>query len=130
MGSRTAGTLSLPWPTTGQRSGHSRVAMDHVLLVVTLTLALMGLVMVFSASAIVAGNRFQDPEFFLKRQIAWLGFGFLLMHVTSRIDYSLWKKLSMPILICMAILLVMVLIPSLGVAAKGAKIGRASCRER
>jgi hypothetical protein len=95
--------------------------MDHVLLVVTLTLALMGLVMVFSASAIVAGNRFQDPEFFLKRQIAWLGFGFLLMHLTSRIDYPLWKKLSMPILISMAILLVMVLVPSLGVAAKGAR---------
>ena len=73
-------------------------------------LALMGLVMVFSASAIVAGNRFQDPEFFLKRQIAWLGFGFLLMHLTSRIDYPLWKKLSMPILISMAILLVMVLV--------------------
>ena len=95
--------------------------MDHVLLFVTLTLALMGLVMVFSASAIVAGNRFQDPEFFLKRQIAWLGFGVLLMHFTSRIDYQLWKKLSVPILIGMVVLLVMVLIPSLGVAAKGAR---------
>ena len=33
-------------------------------LAVTMTLALVGLVMVFSASAIVAGNRFQDPGFF------------------------------------------------------------------
>jgi cell division protein FtsW len=95
--------------------------MDHLLLVVTLTLALMGLVMVFSASAIVAGNRFQDPEFFLKRQVAWLGFGLLLMHLSSRLDYPIWKKLSIPILIGMAVLLVMVLIPSLGVAAKGAR---------
>ena len=95
--------------------------MDHMLLFVTLTLALMGLVMVFSASAIVAGNRFQDPEFFLKRQIAWLGFSVLLMHLTSRIDYQLWKKLSIPILIAMTVLLVMVLVPSLGVAAKGAR---------
>ena len=121
MASRSAGTLSLPWPTSGQRSAPARVAMDHVLLFVTLTLALMGLVMVFSASAIVAGNRFQDPEFFLKRQIAWLGFGVLLMHLTSRIDYQLWKKLSIPILVTMVVLLVMVLIPSLGVAAKGAR---------
>src|SRR4026209_624237 len=121
MGSRSAGTLSLPWPTSRQRSSPSRVAMDHMLLFVTLTLALMGLVMVFSASAIVAGNRFQDPEFFLKRQIAWLGFGVLLMHLTSRIDYQLWKKLSIPILIAMTVLLVMVLVPSLGVAAKGAR---------
>jgi len=111
----------LPWSTAGQRTSKQRVAADHTLLFVTLTLALMGLVMVFSASAIVAGNRFQDPEFFLKRQIAWLGFGFLLMHLTSRIDYMLWKKLSIPILGCMVLLLVMVLVPSLGVAVKGAR---------
>ncbi len=121
MASRSAGTLSLPWPAAGQRPGKQRVAMDHTLLFVTLTLALVGLVMVFSASAIVAGNRFQDPEFFLKRQIAWLGFGFLLMHLTSRIDYTLWKKLSIPILVCMLMLLVLVLIPGIGVAAKGAR---------
>ncbi len=121
MASRSAGTLSLPWPTAGKTAGKQRVAMDHTILFVTLTLALVGLVMVFSASAIVAGNRFHDPEFFLKRQIAWLGFGLLLMHVTSRIDYQLWRKLSVPILICMVLLLVMVLVPGLGVAAKGAR---------
>jgi len=84
-------------------------------------LALVGLVMVFSASAIVAGNRFQDPGFFLKRQIAWLAFGLLLMHLTSRIDYTFWKKLSIPMLACIVLLLILVLVPSLGVAAKGAR---------
>jgi cell division protein FtsW len=43
------------------------------------------------------------------------------MHLTSRIDYQLWKRLSIPILIGLVVLLVMVLIPSLGVAAKGAR---------
>ncbi|HEY6972976.1 MAG TPA: putative lipid II flippase FtsW [Nitrospiraceae bacterium] len=121
MAHRSAGTLSLPWPTANQRPAKQRVAMDHTLLVVTVTLALVGLVMVFSASAIVAGNRFHDSGFFLKRQVAWLAFGFLLLHLTSRIDYTLWKKLSIPILGCMVALLVMVLVPSLGVAAKGAR---------
>ena len=73
MAHRSAGTLALPWSqTTSQRSGKQRVAADHTLLAVTMSLALVGLVMVFSASAIVAGNRFHDPGFFLKRQIAWL----------------------------------------------------------
>ncbi|HXX73534.1 MAG TPA: putative lipid II flippase FtsW [Nitrospiraceae bacterium] len=121
MAQRSAGTLSLPWPTASQRPTKQRVAMDHTLLMVTVTLALIGLVMVFSASAIVAGNRFHDSGFFLKRQVAWLAFGFLLLHLTSRIDYTLWKKLSVPILGCMVVLLVMVLVPSLGVAAKGAR---------
>lgn len=113
--------MTLPWSQASQRSGKQPVAADYTLLAVTMTLALVGLVMVFSASAIVAGNRFQDPGFFLKRQIAWLTFGFLLMHLTSRIDYTLWKKLSVPMLLCMLVLLVMVLVPGLGVAAKGAR---------
>lgn len=95
--------------------------MDHTLLIVTIVLALVGLVMVFSASAVVAGNRFHDSGYFLKRQLAWLTFGFLLLHLASRIDYIWWKRLSIPMLGCMALLLVMVLIPSLGVAAKGAR---------
>jgi len=84
-------------------------------------LALVGLVMVFSASAIVAGNRFQDPGFFLKRQIVWLAFGLVLMQLASRIDYTLWKKLSIPMLACMLLLLALVLVPSFGVSAKGAR---------
>ena len=121
MAHRSAGTLALPWSQTSQRSGKQRVEGDRTLLAVTVTLALIGLVMVFSASAIVAGNRFHDSGFFLKRQIAWLAFGFLLMHLTSHIDYTLWKKLSIPMLFCMLLLLVMVLVPGLGVAAKGAR---------
>jgi cell division protein FtsW len=86
-----------------------------------MVLALVGLVMVFSASAVVAGNRFHDSGYFLKRQLAWLTFGFVLLHVASRVDYVWWKRLSVPLLGLMALLLVMVLIPSLGVAAKGAR---------
>ena len=122
MAHRSAGTLALPWSqTTGQRSGTQRVAVDRTLLAVTMILALVGLVMVFSASAIVAGNRFQDPGFYLKRQVAWLALGVLLMHLASRIDYTFWKKLSIPILACTLVLLVMVLVPSFGLSAKGAR---------
>lgn len=121
MSQRAAGTLALPWPTMSPRAAKKRVPMDHTLLIVTIVLALVGLVMVFSASAVVAGNRFHDSGYFLKRQLAWLTFGFLLLHLASRIDYIWWKRLSIPMLGCMALLLVMVLIPSLGVAAKGAR---------
>jgi len=121
MASRSAGTLSLPWQATGRRSGKQRVPVDHTVLVVTVTLALVGLIMVFSASAIMAANRFQDPEFFLKRQVAWLGLGVLLMHAVSRIDYMLWRKLAIPVLVCMVALLIVVLIPGVGVVTKGAR---------
>jgi cell division protein FtsW len=111
----------LPWPTTSSRAAKKRVPMDHTLLIVTMVLALVGLVMVFSASAVVAGNRFHDSGYFLKRQLAWLAFGFVLLHIASRVDYIWWKRLSVPLLGLMTLLLVMVLVPSLGVAAKGAR---------
>jgi len=95
--------------------------MDHTLLMIMIALTLVGLVMVFSASAVVATNRFQDSGYFLKRQLAWMTFGLLLMHVSSRIDYIWWKRLWLPLLGLTVTLLAMVLIPSIGVAAKGAR---------
>ena len=65
MAQRSAGTLALPWSAV-QPNGRPRNAwpVDHTLLAVTMILALVGLVMVFSASAVVAGNRFHDPGLF------------------------------------------------------------------
>lgn len=120
MGQHALGTLSLPWSAAPQRMS-KRVPVDPALLAVTLILALVGLVMVFSASAVVAGSRFHDPWYFLKRQLAWLGAGLLVMHLVSKIDYSLWKKLSVPLLFLTTVLLVLVLVPSFGSAAKGAR---------
>lgn len=120
MGQNALGTLSLPWSASTQRTS-KRVPVDPTLLAVTLVLALVGVVMVFSASAVLAGSRFHDPWYFLKRQLAWLGAGLLVMHVVSKIEYTLWRKLSIPLLLVTTVLLVLVLVPSLGNAAKGAR---------
>lgn len=114
------GTLALPWPTASAPKKKRAVA-DRSVLAVAVVLALVGLVMVFSASAIVAGNRFHDSIYFLKRHLAWLAFGFLLLHASSRLDYTVWRKMALPILGVTFVLLILVLIPSLGVVAKGAR---------
>ncbi|TLY14894.1 MAG: putative lipid II flippase FtsW [Nitrospirae bacterium] len=114
------GTLALPWPSSSQRS-RRRIETDASVLVATVVLALVGLIMVFSASAVLAGNRFHDSIYFLKRQVVWLAFGFLLLHMASRVDYTLWRRLAWPILGLTVVLLILVLVPSLGVAAKGAR---------
>src|SRR5688500_14229488 len=107
MAHKAVGTLTLPWPTSSQRST-KRVAMDPTLLTVTLILALVGLVMVFSASAVVAGTRFHDSWYFLKRQLAWLAGGLVVMHIVSRIEYRVWQKLAIPILGLTVVLLILV----------------------
>ncbi len=119
-----AGTLRLPWSYSGGLgAGRSsdRTGVDKSVLIVTMVLTLVGLVMVFSASAVVAGNRFHDSVFFLKRQLAWLTFGMVLLHLASRMDYLLWRRLAIPLLILTIALLIAVLVPGVGVAAKGAR---------
>ena len=110
----------MPWSTVSPRAPKP-VGMDHILLCVTITLALVGLVMVFSASAVVAGNRFHDSWYYLKRQLVWLAFGLVLLQVASRVDYIWWKRLALPLLGLIIVLLLVVLIPSIGVAGHGAR---------
>src|SRR6476469_3381617 len=70
-----------------------RVSVDRWLFVVTLLLVFVGLVMVFSASAVIAKERYHSGYFFLLRQLGWAVAGFIAMMVGMRIDY---KRLRHP----------------------------------
>lgn len=98
-----------------------RVPVDPVLVAVTLMLTLVGVVMVFSASGVLAENKYQNSLYFLKRQLIWLSAGLLIMQVVSKIEYTLWKELSVPLLFLTTILLVLVFVPSLSPVVKGAR---------
>jgi cell division protein FtsW len=93
---------------------------DFILLIVTLTLVGVGIVMVYSTSAIMAGDRFQDPYYFLKKQALFAGIGFILMIIALFFPYAILKRLAYPILIISVLLLVAVLIPGIGYRAGGA----------
>src|SRR5215471_847472 len=64
-----------------------RVSIDKTLFAVTLMLVVAGLVMVFSASAVVAKEDFGSPYAFLFRQLAWAVAGLGAMWVTIKVDY-------------------------------------------
>jgi cell division protein FtsW len=70
-----------------------RVSVDRWLFVVTLLLVFVGLVMVFSASAVIAKERYHSAYFFLLRQIGWAVAGFIAMLAAMKIDY---KRLKHP----------------------------------
>ncbi len=97
-----------------------RVRFDSVLMIVTLALVGIGMVMVYSTSAILAGERFQDPYHFLKKQCLFAGVGFLLMIVALLIPYKILRRFAYPLLIVSVLLLVAVLIPGVGYRAGGA----------
>jgi cell division protein FtsW len=69
----------------------SRSAPDFVIIFATLFLLGIGIVMVYSASAIVA-QKFNDPFFFAKRQLIFALLGITSMYLTMNIDYWIWKR--------------------------------------
>ena len=69
-----------------------RVSVDKWLFGSTLLLVFIGLVMVFSASAVMAGERFGSPYTFLIRQLIWAVAGVAAMVVCMNIDYRKYKN--------------------------------------
>ncbi|MGO8720728.1 MAG: putative lipid II flippase FtsW [Acidobacteriaceae bacterium] len=71
-----------------------RVGVDKWLFIVTLLLVLFGLVMVFSASAVVAKERYGSPYSFVIKQSAWALIGLLTMVVLMRVNYRHYNSPS------------------------------------
>ena len=88
---------------------------------VAVTLLSAGVVMVYSASAIVAADRFHDPYFFLKKQLFWALLGSVAMLVAVRVDYRKLERFVLPALIVAGVLLLLVLIPPIGQAINGTR---------
>jgi len=68
-----------------------RVSVDRWLFTVTMLLVFVGLVMVFSASAVMARERFGSPYAFLSKQLIWAVAGLAAMVVTMRVDYRRYR---------------------------------------
>ncbi|HEY1463771.1 MAG TPA: putative lipid II flippase FtsW [Terriglobales bacterium] len=68
-----------------------RVSVDTWLFTVTLFLVFIGLIMVFSASAVIAKERYGSGYFFLLRQMVWAIAGIGTMFIAMRVDYRKYK---------------------------------------
>ncbi len=94
---------------------------DYLLLGATIALLLLGTIMVYSASFVVAHNEFNDDAYFLVRQLH-VGGGWRGRPCSSgyRIDYHRWRRFSLPIMLLCLLLLVAVLVPGIGTRSYGA----------
>ncbi|OFW41167.1 MAG: cell division protein FtsW [Acidobacteria bacterium RIFCSPLOWO2_12_FULL_67_14b] len=84
---------------------------DKWLFLATLALICTSVVMVYSASALVALERFQQPYLFVTRQIMWAAVGIAVLSIVMRIDYRTYRndKLIWGLLGLVGLLLVAVL---------------------
>jgi cell division protein FtsW len=92
---------------------------DPWLQAVVLALLGFGAVMVYSASAVYAAQKFGAADHFLRREILWCGLGLLALEIASRVDYAAYRKQVYPLLGLSLALLVAVLL--VGARINGAR---------
>src|SRR5882762_2795662 len=64
---------------------------DKVLFLSTILLVGLSIVMVYSASAVMAMERYHQPYLFLTKQVMWAVLGVALMGVVMRFDYRMYR---------------------------------------
>jgi cell division protein FtsW len=94
---------------------------DMWLFAVALVLVSTGVVMVYSASAIMAGERFGDPYFFLKKQVLWAFLGLAGLWTALRVDHRHLQRFAWPLVALTTVMLVLVLIPPFGQVINGTR---------
>lgn len=94
---------------------------DFILVILTLLLLTIGLIMVYSASAVWATYKFDDSFFFAKRQLLFAGVGVIAMFFIMNVDYWTWRTWSKMLIIICFFLLIAVLIPGIGMERNGSR---------
>ena len=65
---------------------------DKWLFLATLALVCVSVVMVYSASAVVALDRYQQPYYFVTRQVMWALLGLAVLSIVMRVDYRTYRN--------------------------------------
>ena len=94
--------------------------LDLPYLVLTVLLTSIGVLMMFSASYAKAYYDTGNSAYYFVRQAGFAALGIVVTIVVGRLNYFIWYRLSIPILVASMVLLLMVLIPGVGVTHNGA----------
>ena len=102
-------------------AGSSRMPrVDYWLLFTVLALALLGLVMVSSASITFADREIGRPFYYAIRQAIYLGCGVVIGLLLFKLRLIDLERMAMPLLLSAFAMLVLVLLPGVGVEVNGA----------
>jgi cell division protein FtsW len=84
------------------------IGVDRLLIVVVIFLLLFGLIMVYSATMILAKEKYDDSFYFVKKQIVWIVFGAIVFCMVSLLKYPLYLKPKVVVLAVVVSILALV----------------------
>ncbi len=83
---------------------------DFVFLITLGLIVVFGLVMLFSASTIVAYMAYHDAYYFVTRQLLWLAIGGAVFYFLYNFDYHRWRKYAFSMLVASLGLLSLIMV--------------------
>lgn len=89
------------------------------LLVIMFLLMTIGLLMMTSASVEIGNGQYNDPFYFLKRQLFFTALSVAIIAATLSVPMHFWYSVSGPLMVVSFVLLGMVLVPGLGKVVNG-----------
>lgn len=90
-----------------------------MLVAVVLVLNVIGLVMVMSASSVMALQVYGSSWVFFERQLLWMALGVAAFFTIARVDYRALRRIAPGLLVVSVVLLVLVFVPGIGSSALG-----------
>lgn len=88
---------------------------------ITVILVAIGIVMIYSASAVFAYERLKDSAYYLKRHLSYLMIGIALVWIVLQGNYLSLRKYAKVLIIISILLLILVLIPGASFPIGGAR---------
>lgn len=100
---------------------NSPYKIDYTLLIPIIILSIIGLLMVYSASNVVALENFNDSFYYLKKQSLFMLISYVILILITRCDINKYEKYVNIIFVFCLSLLIFVLIPFIGTVRGGAR---------
>ncbi|OEF96074.1 stage V sporulation protein E [Desulfuribacillus alkaliarsenatis] len=94
---------------------------DYLIIIVTLGLLGIGVIAVYSSSAVMSLASFGDSFYYAKRQVIWAIIGLIAMFAIMNFDYWKWRDYAGKILFGCYFFLFLVLVPGIGTVRNGAR---------
>jgi cell division protein FtsW len=92
----------------------------YQILILTGVMLILGLLMVYSASFPKSNNYFHITNYYFKKQFIFALAGIVLMFITSKVNYNIYKDIAYPLLFIGTFLIILTYFPHIGKNIKGA----------
>ncbi|MGO9179391.1 MAG: putative lipid II flippase FtsW [Candidatus Limnocylindrales bacterium] len=108
-------------PAAGRSVGlqRDRHEPEYLIILAVVALTAVGILMVYSSSAVSAYVASQNTFAIVGPQLVWAVLGVIALVITMQLDYRYWRLLSIPLYVAAVALLVLVLLPRVGVTVGG-----------